>query len=74
MGACLQLEVLAVAVPAGCGAEAVQLLAGSLQVKLQELICPRQLKQPANFSLTVRLIVRILTAISAMQARSVIYS
>ena len=47
LGAYLELEVLAVAVPAGCSAEAVQLLAGALQVYLQELICPCQLQNPA---------------------------
>ena len=45
VSAYLQLEVLAVAVPSSCGAEAVQLLAGSVQVHLQELVRPCQLEQ-----------------------------
>lgn len=49
----LQLEVLAIAVPASRGAEAVQLLAGSAQVHLQELIRPCQLQVPQDVSLCV---------------------
>lgn len=44
MSAHLQLEVLAVTVPSSFSAEAVQLLAGAMQVELQELVRPRQLK------------------------------